>query len=710
MRDINKSNGIRRFFSKDGKVSRNRIAATIGVGLSLITFGKIGYDVDSNKRIAEAADVKGDDYLAAIPINTEDGIKLVPQDSLVIVNDKALRWPDPDEIVSVSAISEDGEIVTGDVEGKYLKKVGRIPEKKLDKYNRWFTVTGEDVEFEIDPNLGNIEGNSLSGITRNIQVLGSDEKVITDDKNWIGILYIDEDGNLKELYGKEENLIENAPIMPMIAYQVDEKDNVEVKQNVEIPNQPDIRLLVNTDSLGDGMPSIRLREEKSAESDENIIFQIPDGSVVYALSDKTEENEGVKWRHIRYTDPKTNEEYTGWASNDFLKEYDIVHKVVNTNTVGGGTLKLRDFPGGNIIDEIENGTTLDFSLTDYTEIIKTEDDMMWIKVTLDEEQSGYVAYDYLEDYQSDIEPEMPTEEIKNTALSNYNVSKNGGIIGIDVSESVTPDILEEMLKSNNTIGNETKSKFYENSADTSEIVGKINYVYIKIGASDVEDGSIYRQENQTLYKEQARICEKYGVPYGFYYYSTCINETEAQLEADYINDSISVLENRKYNLLPVAIDFEKYADQYGNIIDRQLIENEDGYEDLTEVKASLSEAVAEKQGNILLYVQGDLISDNSNTKILDIKRYNEILGDKFAGIWMPTTITGKLNEYDGKIQKYINEFNPPMQQIILEATNLIGDADINTITEENYRDMIEGQFRAMSNAKESEKEIEEWER
>lgn len=690
----------KKIYEKIKNLTPKKKTISLGVGLAMITFATIGADVNNNRRIAEAMDLENDDYYLSMPIETENGIELIPKDSIVIVNSNTLGWEKTDQLLSISAISENGELVTGEVSSKYLKKIGKIPEKKLKEYTKFYRVVGDNIVFEIDPKLGEVEGNTISNISENMQVFGSDNKVITGEANWYGIMYIDEDGELQEAYGKQQNLVEYSKNNET---QIFENDSL-MNANEEKENISNIKMIVN--SLDSVVTEINLRSEQSTWEDSDIITTIPNGAIVYAIDDIIEQSDGVNWRKISYKNPDNDQEFIGWCSNDLLKEYDIVKKIVNTDTVGGITLKLKDKPYGEIIDEIENGATINISLTDYCEMIQTDDGTNWIKVELDNNKSGYVSYDYLENGETDIIPQMPTEDTKNKALSNYNLSKNGEVIGIDISESMSVSQLEELLESSKAIGDEVTSEFYTEPADTSDISGKINYVYIKIGASDFEDGSIYKQVNPTLYIEQARMCENYGVPYGFYYYSTCIDEQEAKVEADYINSCISLVENRKYNLLPVAIDVEKVS----STSDRQLIPIEDdgeivGYKDLTDVKISLLKKVSEKQGTVLLYGQGDLISDNSFTQIVKIDRLKRELGDKFAGVWLPTQIDGEIDKYSPQVQSYINDFNPQMQQIILDATNLIADVDINKINEQNYNTLICNQFKAQNSLENKEKGV-----
>ena len=694
-----------KMFNKIKQLDVRRKMAIVGTGLSMISFGIIGYDVNNNRTVAEATDLEGDSYESIIPLETSNGsIEFVPENSLVIVNSKKLAWPDPEELLSVSAISQNGEYITGNVSAKYLKKVGKVSKKKLEKYNKIFTVSAENAKFKVDPKEGEIEENCVSNIPKNTQVLVSEnDKEILDDGNWLGILYIDEKGNIRELYGRQQDLLGNDLALNQdYNEEYDMRIGREVKSNLKVKETSEVKMFVHTEEGG-----INLREEKTID-DDNVIVEIPNGAIVYALDNISEENENTQWRNVRYIDNETEQEYTGWVANNYLEENYVISKIVNTDSVMGVTLKLRDAPGGDVIDEIENGSKIDI---DFLNVIDMQIDGndRYIYVTLDDGKSGYIAYDYLEDDNSKVKQNLPTEESKNNALSNYNISSNGDIVGIDISEGITAEQLEEMLQADSFISNQTTSDFHDSFVDTSEISGKINYVYIKIGASSyIKDGKVILQGNPNFFREQARVCEKYGVPYGFYYYSTCITETEAKREAAYINESINLLEDREYNILPFAVNYEIYKkrenDEFG---DRQS-----GINDLTNEKALLAKMISEKQGNVILYVSGFLISDNSSEKQLDWNRYCKIVGDKNVGLWLPAMLDSKIGEYGKLSQKDREYFMPIMQssgksyfeQIIMDTSiNVLDETrkiDIDIMSEKTFIDLINGQYREMSKAEE----------
>lgn len=694
---------------------RRKTLAKIGVGLLMVEFGLLGVDAQINRRVTKAVDLEDDEYSMAIPVDTNAGTKLVPADSLVIIDEPRVVLPHSEERISIKAISEDGEYITGNVESKYLKKLGKVSAKTLKEYTEIVTISDEGVQFKIDPDISDVAENVISNIPANAQVLKSNtKKIVNDEANWYGILYIDDKGNINELYGKQQDLLGKSfnKDEENLDKETSEGDiteeiisNNQNNKNEIVKEIKDIRMIVNTDQ-----EMINFRSQNTID-DDNIILEIPNGATVYAVTNHVEENEDIEWRNVKYIEPETNIPLFGWVSNDFLEEYDEISKIVNTDSIGGITLKLRETPGGEIVDRIANGSKINIQFEDIINM-EIDGNDRYVHVTLDNGDTGYVAYDYLEDQENAIEQKKPTEESKNKALSNYNSSIKGQVVGIDVSEGITAGQLEEMLKSNDMISTKITSDYHKQYVDTSEIAGKVNYVYIKIGASGYgEEGNIVEQYNTRLYREQARICEEYGVPYGFYYYSTCVTEEEAKREAAYINEAINLLDDREYNLLPFAIDFEWNKDKNtGTVMDRQY-----KYDDLTEEKALLSKLVSEKQGNVVLYTSGYLISDNSELKQLDLNKYNRIVGDKFVGLWLPSMIYGQVGEY-GEFSVEDREYLMPImkslgksyfEQIILDTkTNVPGGSkiDINLIDEDVYKKLIEDQYIELSGHEEVELE------
>ena len=186
------------------------------------------------------------------------------------------------------------------------------------------------------------------------------------------------------------------------------------------------------------------------------------------------------------------------------------------------------------------------------------------------------------------------------------------------------------------------------------------------------------------YLDQAAVCEKYGIPYGFYYYSTCIDNNEAKAEANAINKALDSVKSRKYNLLPLAIDVELASGSS----DRQW------GKDVTEAKAYLANLVEPTQGKTILYGGGRSISSSSPECVLDINRYNKLLESGESDVWLATPRTD-----DGGIsndtQKYISTISKvadiTISQTVLDARINNTGIDINMIDDKEYKKMIQRQ-------------------
>lgn len=299
-------------------------------------------------------------------------------------------------------------------------------------------------------------------------------------------------------------------------------------------------------------------------------------------------------------------------------------------------------------------------------------------------QPGYVAYDYLEDVEKEIETEDATEVAKEV-IDQRSVSRSGKIAGIDVADSVTGEQLEKLLKDSSAIGDKVPRLVYGTDgsasyvdADTSDIEGKINFVYIKLGASGYKNFVTLLNDN---YIEQAEVCEKLGIPYGFYYYSTSVTEEEARAEADAINKALASLDSRQYNLLPLAIDVELASGS----TDRQY-----GI-DVTKTKAYLANLVEPKQGKTILYGGGRSISPNSGERILNIDEYNELIETGDTDVWLatPRTDTGGLGDTTrGYVDSISKQSDVTISQTLLDAKIKETKIDINMMDDEDYKNLI----------------------
>lgn len=287
---------------------------------------------------------------------------------------------------------------------------------------------------------------------------------------------------------------------------------------------------------------------------------------------------------------------------------------VNTTEDNGAKLNLRTVPDEHkmyIMTQIPNGSTVYATGETTTENGRDWTEVKYINKDGDKFQ-GWVATEYL--VELDVQQEGQTYE-QLVQTSNYQESTyssiirnaSGNVTGIDVSY-MTPDELRTLLQS----GISQSVTKGNREIDTSQVAGQIQFVYIKLGASPYGDGE-FKPLDCNSYEGLVEVCEEFGVPYGFYYYSTSITKAEADAEKNCIKGRIEAL-RKKYNglennIMDFAIDIELVGEN-----DRQYGKN------VTDAKEYLARGLKEEgisQG-VIYYGPGRIWDENSSDKIMDI--------------------------------------------------------------------------------------------
>ena len=336
--------------------------------------------------------------------------------------------------------------------------------------------------------------------------------------------------------------------------------------------------------------------------DDNLVSGLADGEQVLGKGEivESEDNSTYTWVPVLYIGEDSVQE--GYICSDYLIEQDdisIEEEIIMVVNTGGIDLNVRTDADVNSekITTIENGTEISISVTAIEEMI-SNGGHDWVKITLEDGTEGYVAYEYLEDVEN--------------------------IVGIDVSSLGISDSnsLRELLTAS---GGAIESTIDEK--DTSDIEGKINFVYIRLGASGY--GTNFSQITDNNLEEFVSICEEYGVPYGFYYYSTAITKEESELEAEYIKELIESLGTLKFNELPIALDYELSNNA---TTDRQY-----GLE-LTEVKAYLAYLVEKEYGQTIVYGN---IKSLYNNPIVNLETYSDLIDECYYNEYGVEVDTGE---------------------------------------------------------------------
>lgn len=362
-----------------------------------------------------------------------------------------------------------------------------------------------------------------------------------------------------------------------------------------------------------------VRSSGKIEND-NIISTVSSGDYVLASRAHTTEYDGEWLSTVCISDGKI---YTGYMREDIIKEIGTVDAVnyraeqnlqninviamVDTSQEDYISLKLREEPGQEIITQIPYGSFVEI-LGDVKQYAGKSWNYVKYKLPDGSFKLGWVATKYLT---YDVVQEKPEAKV----INGIHINTSGSVTGIDIS-TLSPNVLRDVLQT----GLSKQSSSVHGTFNTSQFGEKINYVYIKLGASSYGDGdfSIIDYDN---YIQQVAICEELGIPYGFYYYSTAINQEEANMELNCIKDRMEDLRQRydmKNNLLEIAVDIE-----LTDMNDRQY--QGDIYEQ-TEAKATLINGIQEQNlsENVLIYGPGRVMQPNLD-QIFDLEYLNSLL-------------------------------------------------------------------------------------
>lgn len=422
---------------------------------------------------------------------------------------------------------------------------------------------------------------------------------------------------------------------------------------------------------------------------DNIISTVPSYDYVLAYDAITPEVDDKEWL---YTLSINNDSlYEGYIREDLIKEIDTfdavnyrVEKfmenmenimVVDTSKDNYISLNLRSEPKAidpsNILTKIPYG-----SLVNVLDGKVTSSDRTWVQIsykTLDGNVfEGWVSEEYLS---QDMVPEKPIETEVESTTSKY-------VTGIDIS-SMSPNTLRKLLQTG--IPDQVSSDY--GTFNTSQLAGDINFVYIKLGASPYQSTNFAPLEYDN-YIEQVKICEEFGIPYGFYYYSTAINEEEAKMELNCIQERIENL-REKYDLqnnkLEIAVDVE-----LSNSKDRQYNGN---IKEQTEAKATLINGIQELNlsNNVLIYGPSRVMKPDLD-QIIDLSYLHTLLDNPDNVTLWQTSLINKNGTIKSSLEydiSYAEEqgFSTSVCQLLLDGT-VIGKIDINSMDREHYETLL----------------------
>lgn len=665
---------------------RNRL---IALGLAALTAGTVAaaavenYNDKDERLIATVQDIDDDNYDGTIPAKVDwtdrkkaKSIELtdgkyyeLTDDSIVLVQEDKIKPGNKNNDVII--YSEDG-ILEGKIKGKYLEKAKyQLTDDATKEYNRIYRVIPEvGANLKSSPKLIDTNENRVMVVTCGEYVLATEPQITNENEYpWVPVIYINENGINKGYI--REDLLER----------MDEKED---KENIKGEGKDTIeKTIMEVDTDHDGGIDLKCRSSAEIRED-NILEHIQSGKFVY-MTGKKQINEARNWVEIEYTN-ENNETINGWVDSSYLKEVIEKQMRVNTDSDGGVSLKLRKEASTNsdTLLKIENGYLLNITQDNWESKIEANG-YDWIKVNING-TVGYVASNYLEEVKPMIPQKAYTPNITSSELQkiikSIKLNDLGKVTGID-SFGITADEIENLyttgIKEENTY-----SKCIDQNINISNINGDINFMYFRIGATGY--GKNFSIIDNTHYVEQVKKCEELGIPYGFYYYSTSVDEAEANKEFECIEKALDSLGELKYNLLPFAVDVELADPQK----DRQY------GKDTTEAKAYLTNCLQDNLGvDVMLYTSGSCtLSTTEEANVLDLEEYNRLTGVK--NVWMPMP-KQKNGDIDSSYKEYLNKFpksmNLVMKQEVLDMETSGAQIDLNTISKGDLIEMLENILR-----------------
>ena len=507
---------------------------------------------NKDKKKLYLVDIK-DEYQDELFLKNKDGNFLELMDSntdslLAITDTNKIK---DDEYYYVILVNNEGKMQTGYVKGKFLDSKVLDTEKFFgDLYTNEAIIANGDGVWLRDE--ARVDKDTEHAILLNYgqDVVASDITYTNKEDSYLwteNIAYVD--GEIKVGFIAEDFVVS--------------KDFNKIKGK---------RFLVKTVNGG----SINLRE--TGNDNGNVICEISDGSEVVLLEGFPSVSDGEHdWFYVAVnTDEGVK---LGYACATFYsKESGVVHYLeekdkdktveveegliplkVNTSKDGGVALKLRNGIGtsSDIISELNNDTVIYTHDKYLLELGNNVDDdgRKWLKVILVTGETGYVCYDYVEFR------EKKQEKNDNVyTLTFGNEGQKEGYFGIDVDCYIDYKAFEKILQNNFYV--EDKEKGFSSNC-------KPSFVIIKLGATyygrNYEKDNIVCCRNQENVDKLVNLCEKYEVPYGFYYYSQAITTNEADTEVDFIKNEYNRYKNNNYNVLPIYYDYESDGE------DRRLV-------------------------------------------------------------------------------------------------------------------------------------------
>ena len=508
------------------------------------------------------------------------------------------------------------------------------------------------------------------------------------------------------LSGLPETSNDNAYTWKQIIYFQDDKLKVgymasEYLLNVNLENNENTFMKIAED-----IPTGCLNLRTKANRESKVITAMPKGSKVVVIPNVSGASDDRRnWLYVAYKSEESNDLMLGWAASsiekndgteynyleeievDYNKENDeqvkeenigkkedsLILKIVSTNT--GVYLNLREESGdkSKILARIQNGTTVFTTQKDIDKCEKSAkvDGKKWIHITLEDGSDGWVASEFLRDKSE----QKVFEKVRKQTVDLFREGKIEGYMGVDLtSDNFSVGDLERLILGKYQIPQGTG-------------IGKCgsvpNFIYIKTAATGWGKNFRIASNNSRVKKVKSlmRLCEKYQIPYGLYYYSQAITEQESQQEINCIKKFYANMGDLKYNVLPFAVDIELGGNKSnkGRML-KYVNQNENGKQKITKVKNNMMNKLRKELGK-------DVIMYTDKNTLCSVINYDEFDQINQKDVWM-VDVNNAHSKYLIKNKQLLN--NVKNRQVAIDKLASKKRIDMNFMDSKTFEKYISG--------------------
>ncbi len=631
--------------------------------------GKAVYLVDLEDKYQHEA-VLTDEEGKLMTIDSEDVDQLIA----IVGTEKTKKGKD----YQVVLINEDGEYTRGYMDGKYLDD-DAIDSKKVkhDLFSETSVVIPEAGLWLRDNDEKVIDHYTEDAylLPQGVNVMTSKVYETSKDNSykWKEAVY----------YNREDNTLERGYLVGDYVYSTDYNQIQGKKFKV-----------ANTNGI-----SLKLR--KGASLDAEKIGSFPEGTEVTLIPSIASISDGTyDWFYVAVKTP--NGVVSGYMAATYYNGDETIHyleeskknevdagthatgkmimKVVDTSSVGYVPLKLRKTPGlkGEILSELGNDTVVyTYELLDKHSNDNIVDGYSWLQVYLTNGDTGYVATKYLKN-----KTVSQTNDLSEY-VDEINLGSEGtveGYYGVDVKNTTDYNAFEKLIT-----GKIDFNGNYSVKRDLSAM-DKPQFVMFKIGGSYTSRSHEQVQLVDNAYsqldnlKKLTSLCEKYEIPYGFYFYSQATSNKDVEIETDFIKYALSEVGGSTYNILPVVYDVEEHIWHNGqNIPTRaKVYADKYGRKAMTDIANKWMNKVREENGvDVTVYA--------AHSCFTNMLKYSELDDKNQQDVWAVSPSSAHSNALTSRHPDVVD--NISMRQIALDAATVQGiNWDVNFIN----KDYLEG--------------------